>query len=100
MLNKNIIIQKIEQNKEKIRSFGVKSITLVGSYARNKQKEHSDIDLVIEFQKGRGLFDDFIHLLHFLQDCFRKNIDLVEKSLIREELEPYLLGGDKIEAKI
>lgn len=100
MLNKKTIIQQIEQNKVKIKALGIKSIFLVGSYARDESTEDSDIDLIIEFKKGRGLFDDYVHLLHLLQDCFQKKIDLVEKSLIREELKQYLLGGEKIEAKI
>ena len=34
-LTKEIIIRKIEENKEKIRSFGVVELTLFGSYARD-----------------------------------------------------------------
>ncbi|MBI1969311.1 nucleotidyltransferase family protein [Candidatus Woesearchaeota archaeon] len=94
------IIRKIEEHREKIRQFGVKRLMLFGSHARNKASEESDIDFLVEFEKGRGLFDDYVHLLQFLQDTFRREIDLVEPGLIREELKPYILGGKKIEAKI
>lgn len=100
MLNKEQIIKKIEQNKDKIKAFGVKKLALIGSYARNEANEKSDIDFLVEFKQGRGLFDDYAHLLQFLRDLFGKEIDLGEKHLLREELKPYILGGKKIEAKI
>ena len=100
MLNKEQIIKKIEQNKDKIKSFGVKKLVLIGSYARNEATKDSDIDFLVEFKQGRGLFDDYVHLLHFLEEILGKNIDLGETNLVREELKPYILGGKKIEAKI
>jgi len=100
MLTKKEIIKKIENNKETIKSFGVKKITLIGSYARGDAKPNSDIDFIIEFKSKRGLFDDYVHLLHFLQDLFKKEIDLGEEHLLREELKEFILGGNKIEAKI
>ena len=100
MVNKTQILGKLEKNSSKIRSFGVYKLFLFGSYSTNDQKKMSDIDFIVEFKKGRGLFDDYMNLLHFLEDMFNKKIDLVEKHLIREELKPQILGGNKVEAKI
>lgn len=100
MLNKEQIIKKIEQSKDRIKAFGVKKLVLIGSYARNEATKDSDIDFLVEFERGRGLFDDYTHLLQFLRDLFEKEIDLGEKHLLREELKPYILRGKKIEAKI
>ena len=99
-LNKEEIIRKIEQNRDKIKVFGVKKLILIGSYARNEASKDSDIDFLVEFKHGRGLYDDYAHLLNFLEDLLGKNIDLVKPSLIREELKPYILEGKKIEARI
>ncbi len=100
MLTKEQIIAKIEQHKEKIRSLGVKKLTLFGSYARGEAKKNSDIDFLVEFKKGRGLFDDYSGLLNFLEDLFHKKIDLGEPKLIRSEFKESILGGQKIEARI
>ena len=100
LLTKKEIIQKLEQNKDKIKSFGVKKIILFGSYASGKAKSESDLDFLVEFEKNRGLFDDYIKLLHLLEDLFKKEVDLGEEHLLREELKPYILGGKKIEARI
>ena len=100
MLTKGEIIRKIEENKGKIREFGVKKLILFGSYACNEGAKGSDVDFLVEFEEGRGLFDDFVHLLHFLEDLLDKEIDLGEENLLREELKPYILEGEKVEANI
>jgi len=98
--NKESIIRKIEENKEKIRSFGVVELTLFGSYARDEATADSDIDFVVKFGKGRGLFNDFIHLYQFLKELFGKEIDIGKEELIREELKESILRGKKVEASI
>lgn len=99
-LSKEKIIKIIEDNKEIIKSFGVQNLSLFGSYAIDKQTNKSDLDFLVEFEEGRGLFEDYIGLYHLLEDLFNKKIDLVKTHLIREELKPYILGGIKYEARI
>ncbi|MBI2147159.1 nucleotidyltransferase domain-containing protein [Candidatus Woesearchaeota archaeon] len=99
-MNKKGILLKLKKNKEAIKSFGVKRMLLVGSYAHSTQKKDSDIDLVIEFKKNRGSFDDYAHLHQFLEDLFKKKIDMGEISLLREELKPSIFGGGYLEAEI
>lgn len=95
-----MIITSINKNSNVLRSFGVKRLLLIGSYARGEAKRDSDIDFVVEFKKGRGLFDDYACLLNFLEDLFKKDIDLGELRLLREELKPSILGGTYLEAEI
>jgi predicted nucleotidyltransferase len=75
-------------------------IILFGSYARDEQNEKSDIDFLVEFEKNRGNYDDFIKLQHFLEDIFLKKIDLVEPEYVREELKSNIFGGIQYEAKV
>lgn len=53
MLTSDKILKIINENKDTIKKFGVKNIGLFGSYAINKQKKESDIDLLVEFEKGK-----------------------------------------------
>jgi predicted nucleotidyltransferase len=99
-LTKEIILEKLHEYKLQIREFGVKKLTLFGSYARDEQKKTSDIDFLVEFKKGRGLFRDYVGLLHFLEDTFNKKIDLGKTHLVREELKEDILGGIQYAAKI
>ena len=100
MLTKQKIITALEEHKAEIRSFGVTKLTLFGSYARGEATAKSDIDFLVEFKKGRGLFADFSGLLNLLEDLFHKKIDLGEPTLIRSEFKESILGGEKIEARI
>ncbi len=100
MLSKDQILTRIEQHKETIKQFGVQKLTLFGSYAQGEAKKNSDIDFLVEFEPGRGLFDDYVGLLHFLETLLGKRVDLGEPALIKEELKPSIFGGIKIEASI
>ncbi len=100
MLTKDQIMRKLQQNREKIRSFGVKRLTLFGSYAAGTAKNTSDIDFLVEFAPARGLYDDYTGLLSLLFNMFDKRVDLVKTTLIREELRSSILEGTQIEAQI
>lgn len=99
-LNKDIILETLHKKRDIIRKFGVKKLILFGSYARDEQNENSDIDFLVEFGKGRGLFDDYVGLLHLLEDTFNKKIDLGKTHLVRDELKEEILGGIQYAAEI
>lgn len=99
-LTKEKILDELHNNKDKIRSFGVKKLILFGSFARDEQKETSDIDFLVEFKEKRGLFDDKVGLLLLLEDLFEREIDLGKTSLLREELRDEILSGVQYPAKI
>lgn len=73
---------------------------MFGSHAMGEATAESDLDFLVEFEDGRGLFDDYIGLLQFLENLFGKEVDLVKPKLVREELKPYILEGKQIEARI
>lgn len=94
------IVESLESNSERIRSFGVSEIQVFGSYVRGEQGEDSDIDFLVEFEEGRGLFNDFIGLKRFLNDLFEPDVDVVKKDKVREELRDEILRGDYVGVKI
>ncbi len=94
------IIEKIENNKEEIKAFGVERLSLFGSHANGEANEQSDLDFLVEFEEDRGLFDDFTGLKEYLENLFDREVDLVKPHLVRKELETSILGGNKVEAKI
>ncbi|MFZ3074523.1 MAG: nucleotidyltransferase family protein [Minisyncoccales bacterium] len=70
------------------KEYGVKKAAVFGSYARGEQKKRSDIDLLVEMEDGRTLFD-LGGLKMDLEDLFGKRVDLVEY----EALHPLLKDG-------
>ncbi|MFT4250450.1 MAG: nucleotidyltransferase family protein [Candidatus Woesearchaeota archaeon] len=100
MLTREEIIKELNKNAEKIRSLGVNKLSLFGSYAKENQHAGSDIDFLVEFKQGRGLFDDYVQLQELLEELFGEQVDLVKKHLLREELRENILSGKQYEAKI
>ena len=99
-LTKEIILEKIHENRKIIRNFGVSKLTLFGSYAKGEQTKNSDIDFLVEFEKGRGLFKDYMNLSIFLEELFNKEVDLVKPHLVRDELKSEILEGINIGTEI
>ncbi len=95
MLTSEEIIQKLEENGKKIKEYGVKRIGLFGSYMRNEQRTESDIDILVEFEKGKKTFDNYMNLKFFLEELFGCKVDLVIIEAIKSDLRPYILGSAK-----
>lgn len=82
-LTSKTIIEKIKKEKMKLKEKGVKKIGLFGSYAKGKQKQTSDIDLLVTFDKID--FDNYMDLISFLEKILKRKVDLViEKNLVPE----------------
>lgn len=76
-LTKEDIINFIKFNKPFLRKeFGVKEITLFGSYARGEQNEFSDIDFYIDMEPN---FFKKCKLIEYLERNFNKKVDIVRK---------------------
>ena len=72
--------------------FGVKSIAIFGSTARNEAGPESDVDVLVEFDPvSEPSLMDFIDLKHYLSDTMSVQVDLVEKSSIIPELRSAIL---------
>ncbi|MGC8650976.1 MAG: nucleotidyltransferase family protein [Hydrogenobaculum sp.] len=80
VLNKDDVILILRSNMKQIKKFGVKRIGMFGSAARNELREGSDIDIVVEFEKGRGGFRDFGGLVEFLERLLGRKVDILTPS--------------------
>jgi uncharacterized protein len=89
MLTKEIILDTIKSNKDKIKSFGVNQIGLFGSYAKDKPSASSDIDVLVIFESGKKNYDNLSDLYFLLEDLFKCKIDLVTPEGI-PSLLPYI----------
>jgi hypothetical protein len=76
-MTKEEILKKLRENKDKIEKFGVKKIGIFGSFVRGEAGEKSDIDVVVEFERGRATFKNVTGLVDFLEELFGREIDLL-----------------------
>jgi hypothetical protein len=84
---KDILIVHKEEFKEK---YKVKEIGIFGSYVRNEQKETSDVDVLVEFEKPVSLLH-IVSLENYLSDILGAKVDVVPKKNIRKELKELIL---------
>lgn len=73
-----------------LKKAGVTRSSLFGSFVRGEEKETSDIDILVDFPKGKSLFD-FIGLQLELEDTLHKKVDLGEYSTIKPRLRDHIL---------
>lgn len=85
-------IEILKNNEELIKQkYGVKRIGIFGSFARNEEKEESDVDILVEFESDFETFDNYIELKYFLEDLFRRKVDLVTSEALRPQLKDEIL---------
>lgn len=84
------ILQLLKSQKRRIKKFGVRSISIFGSMARDKARKQSDIDLLVEFEKPVGLFE-FARLKIYLEEVLGRKVDLVTPEALRKELRENIL---------
>jgi predicted nucleotidyltransferase len=76
-MKRDEVLQLLNDNTDKLKEFGVKKIGIFGSCARDEIGEKSDVDIVVEFEKERGGFKDFAGLVEFLENLFKREIDIL-----------------------
>ena len=72
------------------RQYGVRSLGLFGSYARNEQGPRSDIDILVEFDAPIGLLR-FTQLERNLGELLGRKVDLVMKSALKPRIGSHIL---------
>ena len=61
--------------------FGIKRIGIFGSVAKQAERDQSDIDLVVEFDRPIGL--KFMSLSEYMEKLFGRKVDILTKDGIR-----------------
>ena len=82
------IVNVINKNSDILKKYGVKKLELFGSYVKGEQRNDSDIDFLVEF--NRPNFENFMDLAFFLEDLFGKKVELITKGSMSPYIEPYV----------
>jgi uncharacterized protein len=88
---KEEILSKLHENEDKLQALGVRRLGLFGSFVRGEQKSGSDIDLIVELESGKKTFDNFMNLCFFLEDLFRRRVELVTTESLSPHIGPHIL---------
>ena len=84
-MNKKDILTFLTEHKEAFKSrYGIASIALFGSFARNEADENSDIDLLVRYVDNPG--DVYTNKRSFkaqLQEHFHRSIDIANEKCLK-----------------
>ena len=89
MLRKQVLSILEEHRGELVKRFGVKSLRLFGSVARDEASSGSDIDILVDFYETPSLFD-FLRLRGYLEDLVARKVDLVTETGLKERARQYV----------
>ena len=85
------LMSLIETHEKELRIVGVRKLGLSGSFARGEQKVDSDVDVLVEFDPGQKKFDNFMGLSFFLEDLFKRPVELVTAESLAPRIRPRIL---------
>lgn len=74
--------------------FGVCSLSVFGSMARDEAGPDSDVDILVEFRETPGLAE-YMRLKFWLEDQLRRPVDLVMEKALKPWARP-LVGAEAI----
>lgn len=80
----------LQKYDRELRQYGIKSIAIFGSVARDEATSTSDIDLLVEFD-GVVTFDRYMDLKFFLEDNLGRSVDLVSAKMLKPQIRENVL---------
>ncbi len=86
-IRRDDVLSVLRAHREGLTAFGVRSLALFGSVARDEAGPESDIDILVEFD-GPATFDNYIDLKVFLEDTLGAPVDLVMRKALRPRIAP------------
>ena len=91
-MKQEVVLQILKQkNAELINKFGVKSLQLFGSVARNESRSTSDVDLLVEFSRPVGYFGLFA-LQDYLEKALGCSVTLGTPESLKPALKDRIMG--------
>jgi len=88
-IEKEKILNLLQQNQAIFKQFGVSKLAIFGSTVREEATEHSDVDILVSFEKT-PTSKNYFGLQFYLEDLLGKSIDLVTDKSLRKELRPHI----------
>ncbi len=89
--NRRGIVNLLKDLKNHLKSrYKVKKIWAFGSVVRGEHVKTSDIDILVDFEKGAD-FLDLVALALFLEEKLNKKVDVVPRESLRKEIKEAVL---------
>lgn len=79
------VIAILVSKSQEITQFGVKSIALFGSVARDEARPDSDVDILVKFEET-PTFKSYMKLNLYLEEILGRKVDLVDWDMLRPSI--------------
>lgn len=92
-INLERIIGILKKHKQELKKrYGIKEISIFGSFVRGENKEKSDLDILVEFEEDTDIdILKFVNMENYLSDIIGVNVDLVERSGLKPRIGRQIL---------
>lgn len=91
-MNRQEVVRSIRNQESKLRSMGVSSLSVFGSFARDEAVSGSDVDVLVDFNRPVGYFHVF-HVQDLLEEALEgKPVHLVLRGTVMDELKEIIFG--------
>ena len=89
-MERDKIISLLKSRRRRLKKFGIHSLSIFGSVARDQAHKNSDVDILVDFEKPVGLFE-YARLKMYLEEILERPVDLVTPEALRQELREEIL---------
>jgi predicted nucleotidyltransferase len=89
-MERDQILALLKSHRRQLKKYGIHSLSIFGSVARDQVRKNSDVDILVDFEKPVGLFE-YARLKMYLEDVLGREVDLVTPEALREELREDIL---------
>jgi predicted nucleotidyltransferase len=90
-MDKDMILRTLDARSAELKEFGVERIGLFGSFIRGENREDSDIDFLVDFDKEKKTLRNLVYLGDFLEDLFGRKVDIVSRQGLSKYIGPHIL---------
>jgi len=85
-VKKQAVLTRLKGSIEEIRRrFGVRTLAVFGSIARDEAADSSDVDVLVVFNQ-RATFDIYMDLKFYLEELLGMSVDLVTDKALRPQV--------------
>lgn len=89
-MRRDDVLERLNLHRQELRTrYGVASIALFGSYARDEARPDSDVDLLVEFERP-PTFLGYMDLVDHLEQLFGTRVDLATPNKLKPRARPYV----------
>jgi predicted nucleotidyltransferase len=81
----------LARHQDELRHFGVRRWGLFGSFVSGTPSDRSDVDILVEFERGKKSFDNFMSLAAFLEQQIGRPVELVTPESLSPHIGPHIL---------